>query len=824
MGLTLTLLGITPDSLSFAAPTEQPERKFLVVFRNAENPGQCQIGVGAGGTLQPWPAEAIRAFDAVAAHLDAHIQSNQPIVIDACFQTQTFVDGLAAGRATESFPLTAFSSDQERLYPAALANHLTNTDLNGDTSEVIVFVNTTIDWDYCVDNCIVSNTKIDFYSTVMHEVIHGLGLTTSFTVDNQRNPTAGHYSTPPRIIDELIVTSNGQQLITATDPQRLLAAFQSGTGNILFNGRNAAGILGGVMPIIKSPTQWVPGSSMSHLDDDHPSNFGRMMIGLANYGPSARVIDALTLMILKDIGWTVAEESDYGDLSMQQYGPARHIVNPRLSGRLFLGNLVTSSAGPVDNVANDGIQAVGSWQVGVEGGAIAYQINGDGLQRGCLSSWADWNLDNDFSDANEWLINMQPVSVGQGSRLITIPDIVTNYPAGTSFNFRFRLMSDWDNDGNCDDQVPMNAASGVMNGEAEDYRFRVFAEPTATPVPTNTPTLVPTPTATATALPTNTPVPTNTPEPTQTPLPTATPTQTSTPTATHTPIPTFTATATNTSTATPTVTFTATATQPPTATPEPTATHTATSVPTVTPTPTTIVLETPTPTPTAKRIVSAASNTQVPTLGASDIQTTPTATTTQGLVSVTATLTPTIETAVLAATNKQPLQGTPAIEKKIVGAAAGDGLPKPVLRGEVVTFQIVVRNETETAMQDLIVTDALPPELRYRGVNVTLGDASYNETDQTITVTIASLPVGAETSITIDVDVTEDVNFGATIANVALIQSGTQTAQSNVVEMLVLPNTIPNTGENTQTYTGWLIGLLSLFCFIGLRRTQRYYR
>ncbi len=119
--------------------------------------------------------------------------------------------------------------------------------------------------------------------------------------------------------------------------------------------------------------------------------------------------------------------------------------------------------------------------------------------------------------------------------------------------------------------------------------------PTATATNTPTPTATNTPTPTATA--TNTPAPTATA--TNTPTATATATNTPTPTATATNTPTPTATATNTPTPTATNTPTATATN----TPTPTATATNTPAPTATstntPTPTPTATNTPTPTATA---------------------------------------------------------------------------------------------------------------------------------------------------------------------------------------------------------------------------------
>ncbi len=208
----------------------------------------------------------------------------------------------------------------------------------------------------------------------------------------------------------------------------------------------------------------------------------------------------------------------------------------------------------------------------------------------------------------------------------------------------------------------------------------------------------------------------------------------------------------------------------------------------------------------------------MPTLGAVEIFATASPTPTPLLASVTAT--PTIQTAVLAATVKQPLQGLPSIEKRVLGDAS-NSINTPVLRGEVVTFQVIIRNDTETVLRELAVTDVLPQELQYRGATVTQGTVEYDEATRTVTATIPELAINANATLTIDVDVDLQAGFGTEIVNTASVQSGTQSATSDPTTLIVLPNAIPNTGENTRTQTGWLLGVVSILMFGAFFRLRK---
>jgi hypothetical protein len=291
----------------------------------------------------------------------------------------------------------------------------------------------------------------------------------TFDVDDPDSPSSGSYG--PDITDTFVYTyANGatvQKIIDLPNNSgTLLNAFLGGSGTVVFAGPNTQAANDGNPAFIYSTTSWESGSSMSHLDDNHPTNLGRMMNAATGEGPSSRTIDAITLMFLKDIGWSVNEQTDLSDGT--GYPTASHIVDSNMVNHLKLGTAVTKESTPSSNDSgDDGVAQVGSWTTGSNGGTVSINIQGNSGAKGCLNGWADWDNNQSFEDTNEQIISQVAVSAGTSNYSFDIPNSVGN---GFS-QYRFRLHQDWDNDGQCNDQVGVSSTITLMNGEVEDYTF-----------------------------------------------------------------------------------------------------------------------------------------------------------------------------------------------------------------------------------------------------------------------------------------------------------------------------------------------------------------
>lgn len=492
LGLVTFLAVVAPSS---AEPPPQTEHvrtyapnvyrtaTFDVNYRGPNNQGQCPTSSELGALLA-WPDEAKAAMNHVIDILTPLLNSGPTIAVDACYQPDSTSGSLAFASAVDNYDVDYSAKNGVpgvRNYAVALANSLDDTDNNGARPEIMTSVNSNQQWDYCTTGCTVDANKFDFVSTLVHEFLHGLGFAMSFGVDNDSNPTQGNFSNPAGVTDYFVFSSAAysanpnKRLIELTNPSvDLLQIYMAGSGNVEFRGSNTVAINGFAPYIYSVANSWEQGSSMSHLDDNHESNLGRMMNAATNSGPSSRTVDAITLMFMKDIGWSVNDASDFGDAEMAAYGDARHINSKDFANRMWLGTDFSTegSAGRADS-NDDGVSISGSkWSDGANGATISVTTNGISGLRGCLSVWVDWDNNNNFTDTADPVVSMRPITNGAG-QIISF-----DVPAGTftsnqarTLNTRVRLQPDWDRDGACDDQVAMRYNHGVFGGEVEDYQW-----------------------------------------------------------------------------------------------------------------------------------------------------------------------------------------------------------------------------------------------------------------------------------------------------------------------------------------------------------------
>jgi uncharacterized repeat protein (TIGR01451 family) len=112
-------------------------------------------------------------------------------------------------------------------------------------------------------------------------------------------------------------------------------------------------------------------------------------------------------------------------------------------------------------------------------------------------------------------------------------------------------------------------------------------------------------------------------------------------------------------------------------------------------------------------------------------------------------------------------------------AIAVSASPKPVLRGQVLTFTIAVANNGPVAADNVVMALNTPGGTTFRSVAAPGGwktSAPPVGAAGTITETIASLGVGASAVFTITVDVDPAAAIGSTVTGVATVASGTPDA------------------------------------------------
>jgi hypothetical protein len=207
-------------------------------------------------------------------------------------------------------------------YGNALANALTNTDMNGGgTPEINARFNVNLGtagcfatggWYYGLDN--LHGPKTDLITVALHEFGHGLGFqtfTSSTTGAQAGNAQSGFF---PTIYDRFLFdfTANKTWAQMTTDAERQASAIN--TGNLVWNGPQVTGdstFLGGGKdgqghPLMFSPNPLQSGSSVSHWDGSATPN--QLMEPSINstLGHGVTVGDNpqdLTFSLLRDIGW-----------------------------------------------------------------------------------------------------------------------------------------------------------------------------------------------------------------------------------------------------------------------------------------------------------------------------------------------------------------------------------------------------------------------------------------------------------------------------------------------------------------------------------------
>jgi len=120
----------------------------------------------------------------------------------------------------------------------------------------------------------------------------------------------GYGTGNPFIYDRFTESSAEQSLINSSlfpNPSASLGN-QLTSNNVFFDGTNALAANNGSRPRLYSPSQWRPGSSYSHLDEDTygPGTPNSLNTPFLDYAEAIHDPGPIALGILKDIGWSTA--------------------------------------------------------------------------------------------------------------------------------------------------------------------------------------------------------------------------------------------------------------------------------------------------------------------------------------------------------------------------------------------------------------------------------------------------------------------------------------------------------------------------------------
>ena len=273
-----------------------------------DDSGQARATAQFVVTYTGFSPEAQAAFQYAVDIWSSIVQSSVPIRINAEWRTDLPPYVLGAAGTTmmaRDFPNAPRANTY---YPAALANARAGFDLSS-SPEIGASFNANFPWYLGTDGN--ARSTFDFPTVVMHEIGHGLGFFGSMRVDNTAGLWGAGAPAVPLVYDWFVTDPNGRSLMDGVvypNGSTALAA-QLTSNDARFGGTNARRALGGSAPSLFSPSAWMGGSSIVHLN---PLTFpagdpnSLMMPSLA---PGRVVHDPgqVTRGILADMGWSIAD-------------------------------------------------------------------------------------------------------------------------------------------------------------------------------------------------------------------------------------------------------------------------------------------------------------------------------------------------------------------------------------------------------------------------------------------------------------------------------------------------------------------------------------
>jgi hypothetical protein len=174
---------------------------------------------------------------------------------------------------------------------------------DGDTSvstwDTYIIYNKNFSWNF--GSGLPGLFDYDFRSVVTHELGHSLGWLGSYRSSPYDNFGYGGYGLTA--FESFLVDSTGNSPFNGTSgtPEN----FNETDNPVYFNGANAMAVYGDLVPIY-APTNYTPGSSLSHLDTATFPDY-TMAHAIAN-GTTKRTLSDLEIAMMADMGWDVIPE------------------------------------------------------------------------------------------------------------------------------------------------------------------------------------------------------------------------------------------------------------------------------------------------------------------------------------------------------------------------------------------------------------------------------------------------------------------------------------------------------------------------------------
>ena len=314
--------------LGVLLPVHHSQAAVTMTVEYSADPTDGFNSVAAPDALSTAPGATLGAqrkasFEAAVNKWGANLTSNVPIVIKPVMQTIAGCTntggtlgfaGAAAGASNwVAGPGGAAPPFAGTTYPIPLANKIANTDLSPGHD-----INATLNLDIGTGGCLmccpwhyaldlsVTAPRTSFYSTVFHEIAHGLGFS------SQADAATGAFlGGQPGVFDQFLEDhSISKMWPVMTDAERMTSTIDTNdlhwTGPavtaakaLLLGKVLDSGVSGGHVEMY-APAPFQPGSSVSHWDTDVTQTGIHEVMQPADNPPQALI---LTDELFNDIGW-----------------------------------------------------------------------------------------------------------------------------------------------------------------------------------------------------------------------------------------------------------------------------------------------------------------------------------------------------------------------------------------------------------------------------------------------------------------------------------------------------------------------------------------
>jgi hypothetical protein len=256
-----------------------------------------------------FPDEARASFQSAVEIWQSLITSSVPITVVASWQPlgSDILGGAAAVRTFRNFE---GAPQRDTYYPSALANKLAGVDLAPGEADIRAVFNSNVsDWYYGTGQ--TPRNQLNFVSTVIHELGHGIGFSGSASVSEGTGQWGNQGL--PRVYDRNVVNGAGTSIIdTSQFPNPSVAlAQQLQSNNLFWSGAGGVAAGNGTRPRLYAPMNWQQGSSYSHLDERaYPAGTANSLMtpALAS-GETVYDPGPIALGMLADMGWTIGNEA-----------------------------------------------------------------------------------------------------------------------------------------------------------------------------------------------------------------------------------------------------------------------------------------------------------------------------------------------------------------------------------------------------------------------------------------------------------------------------------------------------------------------------------